>query len=486
MRIPIWITVAAALVVLVVVLVAGSLLIAPPQPLIVQAEFAPTAITPNADGSDDVTILSYELSRNAHITITFEAEDGTQFVYRQNEPRTAGQYNVAFSGVVDGFTREGEQIVGNVLRRLMPDGAYTWRLTATADDTNETMELSGVLTLSDGDTTLPDITDFTIYPDIFTPNQDGISDRTAINVFLTKDVQSLLVYLQRDGMEPIYIPEHETEIEPNAAGRHWYDYAGGIDEDANPPPDGEYTVVALAQDTVGQRVERTGTLTIQQGGKPLAQIIAQATGASVVFEARPYEERFYTDRFQRGDLIEPPADPEVLSMNDITIQVGDMLVFKLTVENYTDIPLRTAGSPPGTVYEWNQNAASLGEYDESGAWRVGIQCDTSSGSYPWRWALGSPETLETQQDPNNHNTYYYLPARGRAVVWGAIHMTEIEARNPQNCWAGLIQEDVNVYNSNIGARRIELVDPAGSPAGRPTANATATAEAAATPTSEGG
>jgi hypothetical protein len=48
------------------------------------------------------------------------------------------------------------------------------------------------------------------------------------------------------------------------------------------------------------------------------------------------------------------------------------------------------------------------------------------------------------------------------VVWGAIRLTDLEIRqNPQNCWAGLIHEDVEVSlrNSFVGAREIELVDP---------------------------
>jgi hypothetical protein len=465
MRVPIWLTIVAALAALVVVLIVGRFLITPPLPLIVSAAFAPDAITPNADGSDDVTIFSYELARGARVTMTFEGEDGTRFVYRNDQARAAGPYSVQFSGVVDGYVREGEQIVGEVLGRLMPDGLYTWHLTAVADDGSETMEKTGTLSITDGDTTLPDITDFTIYPEVFTPNQDSIFDRTAINVFLSKDVQALTVYLQREGLEPIYVPERQEDVEPNAAGRHWYDYEGGVDLNADPPPDGEYTVVALAQDAVGQRIQRTGTLTIQEGGKPLGHIIAQPTGPSVVFEARPYEERFFTDREQRGDLIEPPSGPESLTVGDITMQVGDMLVFQVTVENYSDVPLRTHGSPPGTVFEWDQISASLGEYDESGAWRVGIQCDTAMGSYPWRWALAAPEDLEAREDPNNENTYYYLAPGERAVVWGAIHMTTIEARNPQNCWAGLIQEDVDVYDNNVGARQIELVDPSGRQTG---------------------
>ena len=44
-------------------------------------------------------------------------------------------------------------------------------------------------------------------------------------------------------------------------------------------------------------------------------------------------------------------------------------------------------------------------------------------------------------------------------MWGGIRFTQIEDRNPQNCWAGLIHEDVEVSlrNRNVGSREIELV-----------------------------
>ena len=459
MRIPVWLTMITALAALALVLVVGSLVIAPPQPLIVEAGFSPTRITPNADGSDDITVFSYALSRGAFITVTFESEDGRIFVFRDGEERAAGSYRVEFSGVVDGYVLPGEQIAGDVLRRLMPDGAYTWRLLAVNRETGEQDERSGELLIEDGDPLLPELVEFTVYPDIFTPNQDGIADRTAINVFLTKDAD-LQVYLQREGMEPIFIPQRMEDVEPGRAGRYTYDYEGGVDLGADPPPDGEYTVVAVAQDAVGQRVQRTATLTIRDGGKPLAQIIPQPTGATVVFEARPFEERFTTTRDQRGDLIDPPVDPASLNLNMITMPVGDMLVFKLTVENYSEVPIRTAGSPPGTVFHWEQRAATLGEFDQSGAWRVGIDCDTAASDYPWRWAIGDASTLVEQIDPNTGDVHYYLPAGARSIVWGAVRMTAIEARNPQNCWAGLIHEDVEIAlrNRNVGPRRILLVD----------------------------
>ena len=40
-------------------------------------------------------------------------------------------------------------------------------------------------------------------------------------------------------------------------------------------------------------------------------------------------------------------------------------------------------------------------------------------------------------------------------------MTDLEAYNPQDCWAGLIHEQVGIdpVNQNVGARRVGLVKP---------------------------
>lgn len=463
MRIPIWAVVLAAVVGLAVVVAAGAILLQPPRPLITEAAFTPAAISPNADGQDDVTMFSYNLSRAANISVAFTAPDGTVYAFRQSEPRAAGDHSVLFSGVVDGFTLPGETVQGEVLRRLMPDGDYTWSLTADGAD-GETMTQTGTLVIAGGDAALPDIPEFTVFPEVFTPNQDGISDRTAINVGLIKPADVSL-YLQREGMEPIYVPER-LEDQPGegaAVLRHLYDYEGGVDLGANPPPDGEYTVVVEAQDDVGQRVRRTSTLTIAGGGKPQAQIMPQPTGPTVVFESRPWEDRFATSAEERGDLIDPPSSPESLALTTVTMPVGDLLVFKLTVENYSNVPIRTSGSPPGTVYDWNQRASTFGEYDESGSWRVGLDCDTAGSVYPWRWRIGDDSALVTETDPNTGNTFTYLPPGARATVWGAVRMSQIEVRNPQNCWAGLIHEDVEVSSLNdyVGPRQVELLDPTG-------------------------
>jgi hypothetical protein len=93
---------------------------------------------------------------------------------------------------------------------------------------------------------------------------------------------------------------------------------------------------------------------------------------------------------------------------------------------------------------------------------VGLQCETSSEPFPYRWAVGSADTLFEVEDPSTGEIFTYLPAKTRSVVWGAVRLTEIEQRqNPQNCWAGLIQEDVEISlrNSVVGQRDIRLIDP---------------------------
>ena len=459
MRFPIWLTLIAALVTLAVVLVVGSLALQPPRPLLVSASFSHERISPNADGVDDAGEFTYEVTRNAFVTLTFTDADGREYIFRDAERRIPDQYAMLFSGVVDGYVLPGESVSGEVVRRLLPDGVYTWTLRAVAQDDGEIMEQTGTLEIVDADDTLPDITTFEIRPQEFTPNQDGINDRTWINVFVTKEAD-LSVYMIGEAGERLFIARREEGRHIGEAGLHAFDYEGGIDIDADPPPDGTYTVVAEARDAVGQIVRQSGQLTIRDGGKPRAEIMGQPTGVDVVFEVMPYSDDYFSSADGLGDRVPVPADPGALTVTAINVRQGDLLVFRLTVQNYGPTPVRTTGPPPGTVYQQTQRAASMGEFDQSGAWRVGIDCETEIVDYPWRWAIGDESNLTDWTDPVTGNTYYYLPPGEQSVVWGAIRMTEIvETRNPQDCWAGLIHEDVAVslQNSNRGRREVEIL-----------------------------
>ena len=373
--------------------------------LLSKASMSPATISPNADGAADATLIHYELSRNANLTIRFDGA-GQTYYFRRDQPRSAGQYDVLFSGVIDG--------------QLLPDGTYTWTIEAGE------ATAQGQLTISGGESIVPEITQLTVLPKEFTPNRDGISDRATINVVLNKPASLFLTLqnalchgsasapLDQPSLDCAPYPLAEKEgagREPGEAGLHEFDYDAGVDLGAEPPPDGMYIITARAEDKVGQVVVVTDTLSIVDGGVPRAEIV-----------------------------------DGVVEFSKSAILVGDTLYFTLTVENYGAVPIRTSGPNPGYVYEFEQNFNVPGFAEESGAWRVGIDFDTSQRNYPFRWSVGGPDDLIVEEV--NGQKYYYLPPGKRVTVTGGIHITSKPPRSPLYFWAGLIQEDVEISSVN--------------------------------------
>lgn len=383
------------------------------QPLLSQVSFSMDLITPNADHDGDVLEITYDLSRSADVSIYFEDQDGNRYYYRdriRHGPSVEEPYRVYFAGVVNGYLLPGERFEGfTVEKRVLQDGTYTWVVEAT-DLEGLTERATGTLEIADADTVLPELRGFSVHPPVFSPNRDSIDDRATINVDLKKDVEELSVYLEGEDDVRYHVMEKETATPLNEAGWHEFDYDAGVDHGADPPPDGTYTVTMRARDAVGQWTVATGELTIENGGVPRAYIL----NAEVEWSAG-------------------------------TIPLGETLYFTLTVENESVVPIRTSGPPPGTVYDSDQNYATLDEHQQSGAFRVGIHCETSPTDHPWRWAVGGPDELVV-----DNGGHLYLPAWEQAVVTGGIRFVDaVEARNPQYCYASLIHEDVEISMVNF-------------------------------------
>jgi hypothetical protein len=447
----------AALAALIVVGFVGARVLQPNRPLLADVSISPSKITPNADGLDDVTSIHYTVNRNAKVTIAFTAKaDGKRYVFRDAQERAAGSYGVDFSGVVDGYTLPGETTVGDVQTRLVPNGDYTWTIEAAAVDSNETTKSSGDFSVADADSALPAINDFSVSPQAFTPNQDGVDDRISINVYLAK-ASTLTVYLLGKNQQRYYVPEHVGGRKPGDPGQHLFDYDGGVDNNEPPPPDGTYSVVAEAQDAVGQRVSRTGSVSISEGGLPHAEFAAQAgSGSTVYWNTLPYKDSYMTNLQTAGETV-PQPQGVTSTLATLSMPKDDLLVFRVTVSNYGSTPIRTFGPWPGTVYQYNQTDAAMGNDFKSGGWRVGIMCEGSETNFPWRWAIGSQDQL-TKVDRDGQ-TFWYLDPGKTAVVWGAVRMTKlIVTRNPQECWAGLIHEDVTIPDTqgHVGPIKVTL------------------------------
>ena len=397
--------------------------------LLYDVRIQPERITPNADGDVDVARIEYRLRHSACVSIYFEDEAGQRYHFRRDQRRsrsTGRPYSVDFGGVVE---VEGEmQSEALVKARVLSDGSYTFVVEAT-DDKDHTERVQLPFTVAEADTVLPMLEGFSVSHPVFSPNRDGVQDRVQINYYLTKQA-NVQVYLEDDeGIKyPIAEPQGAlTPIKPGEVGPHRYDYAGGVDEGAKPPPDGTYTVVARAEDRVGQKVEFTRTLAIADGGVPRATILNLDVDYSHTI-----------------------------------IPIGDTLCVTATVENYGDTPVRTTGPAPGTAYTSDQNFNSLGWHQSSGSWRFGLDFDGNPAyPYPFRWALGRPEALEKKVISGDE--FYYLMPGKRVQVTGCIEILSAPPRNPTMFYSGLIHEDVWIVNHQAAPQWITFDEPATGP-----------------------
>ncbi len=404
------------------------------QPLLSGVEVAPAAISPNADGKDDVTHIKYQVGRSADVSIYFVDAAGGRRYFRNAQRRSPGKYDVYWGGAIN--DPQVRQVAGGpmlVESQLLPDGVYTWVIEAT-DAGGRTQRVEGRITLQGADTTLPEIHNFTVVPPDFTPNQDSIHDRVSISYYLTKKAERVQVYLRPAGNDKLKYPIAEKQAvstaEPGDAGYHGYDYDGGVDLNAEPPPDGDYIVFAEAEDKVGNRVQVSTTLTIKEGGKPRAEV----AGGEIDWQGE---------------------------MNRVVgVPLGGSLCFTTTVVNIGPVPIRTAGPWPGQTFKFSENynalAARQGEqswYQQAGIWRFGINFDTTGVDFPFRWAIGRRQDLE-ERIIDGQSQYYLLPGK-RGLVSGCI---QIDQKPPvgTNFWGGgLIHEFVAVVNNDID--RISVV-----------------------------
>jgi hypothetical protein len=405
-------------------------------PLLYDVSFSKSAITPNADGDNDATEIKYSLRRPAHVTISFEDDQGKRYYFREERRRAEGDYSVLWGGVVDEpQTLETSYGPVQVLSRVLPDGVYKWTLEAT-DDGGQSAGTSGEITLQDGDTELPELHNFVVVPDTFRPNQDGLRDDwVSISYYLNKDVDNAQLFIE-DPANPAlrtFVAESPGVIKPNERGYHEYRYEGGVDLNAEPPPDGTYNIVGEARDAAGNTVRVERQLTIEEGGKP------------------------------RADVAQGEIDWEGEMNRIVTVPLGGKVCFTTVVTNEGTVPIRTSGPWPGQEYKFSENyntLANAGEeswLQQAGVWRFGINFDTTGIDFPYRWAVGRQEDLE-KRILDGKEQWYLMPGKSGQVS-GCIVMDEKPPIGTTFWWGGLIHQSVEVANNNIDRITVQVGVP---------------------------
>jgi len=427
-------------------------------PLLYDVTVSPDHITPNADGSTDVTRISYRLRRSADVTISFTNEASEPFYFRRERRRSRGDYSVLWGGTAEESTIvETDYGPQELLSRVLPDGTYTWRVEATEENGHHEM-ISGTITLAEGDNVVPELKNFAVVPDTFRPNQDGLrDDSVSISYYLTKDVNSHVVYLV-DPAEPelkYYITQQPGVSAPDEAGYKEYRYEAGVDKNAEPPPDGIYAIVGEARDQAGNAVRVTRELTLIEGGQPFADI-AQGEIDWYVLAAD-------------ADTPQRPVG------RAISLNLGDRLCFRAVVHNYGTTPIRTAGPWPGQAYLFTENRNTVATHHmnetittdnpsgdkawfrQTGAWRFGINFESTGGDFPFRWAIGRQEDLE-RRIIDGYEQWYLLPDT-RGEVSGCIEINQPRPLNTNIWWGGLIHEDVATVNNDIDRITVVVESP---------------------------
>ncbi len=428
-------------------------------PLLYSVDVTPDSITPNADGQQDVTQISYSLRRSADVSIYFENEAGERFYFRQDRRRAPGDYRVLWGGATD-ETQIVETSYGpqEILSQVLPDGVYQWTITAT-EPGGESQQATGSITLAEGDTTMPELHNFAVVPDVFKPNQDGLRDDwVSISYHLTKDVESQVLYVV-DPANPTlkyFIAPSPGLSKPNEEGYKEYRYEGDVDNNAEPPPDGTYQIIGEAHDKAGNAVRVVRELTIAEGGKPRAEV----TGGEIFW---------YTET--NGQRVEESNRLMVLTL-------GQKLCFEAYVYNDGVTPIRTDGPWPGQTYKFteNRNTVALQHKEETissqfpegngawlqqaGTWRFGINYESAGLDFPFRWAIGRQEDLELRVI-DGYEQWYLLPGKSGRVQ-GCIEFDVAPALNTNIWWGGLIHESVATVSNDIDRITVQVESPAGS------------------------
>ncbi|MBU0494465.1 MAG: hypothetical protein KKA73_21665 [Chloroflexi bacterium] len=363
-------------------------------PPLVSASITPDAISPNADGVEDVAVIAYALRRPAEVSIYFIErydETKTRHYFRDHEDRSALEYSAYFSGVVNG--------------RILPDGDYTCAVEAV-DDAGMGAVIELPFAIRGGDPVALDIVDLSVFPLTFSPNRDGVNDRVKISYRLTKDATIIVTVLNRETGE-----RYPVDLDAKAeAGVQQHDWEGGVDLGAPPPPNGFYTVTVEARDLVGQYAVAGVPLTITNGGVPLAEII---------------HAEFW---------------PE-------SVPLGQKVAVTITVRNTGNVAIRTQGPASGYTYKNNENFNTVGYFESPGCFRVAVDFEgnTISRVYPYRWAVSK----RTDLAPGDWD---YLQPGEEVTITGYIEFAEPPPQGASDApyfWVGLEHEHVGHVNDRM-------------------------------------
>jgi hypothetical protein len=319
-------------------------------------------VEPNASFDAQPQDIPYSVGAPAHLTISLVQPDGQSIQLRDND-RAPDSYALPFGGIVD--------VPNSPDRRVLQNGDYKIIFQARGKD-GQAVQQTVDAVVQNADPVALDIKGINFSLPTFSPNGQGVRlvngraenlDQTTITYSLSKDASVSLWVVDQNGTVT------SVTADPLAkAGLQTYTW-NGKGPNGISLPNGQYTLHVQAQDQSGNVTERTAQVTIVDSGTPQVQIM------STIFTPR-------------------------------ALGIGGVVQVEVTVKNVGDVPIKTQGPPPGTIYKsnssytdpvFNKPGSQEPPYvDKPGRWRVGVRWTSSAGQYPARWGFFEDDNRELQ------------------------------------------------------------------------------------------
>ena len=263
------------------------------KPSVDTFEVTPNPFSPNGDGVQDTTSISYSLSDNisTRVTVRLEIRDTSNKIVK-----TLVDAQTQDTGKVYTYSWDGKDDSGNP----SSEGSYTCRIIAL-DGSGNSVESTLGITI---DTTPPQITDVSLSPNPFSPNSDGVKDTTTISFTLSGAAASQNKVKIRNSSGTL-IRTLDDEISPsggqNGSNSVTWD---GKDENGAFVSDGSYFFEIWAQDAAGNMNSFTGVVKVDT--------TAPATALQVLDNTQTH-----TSPFDAGDL--GTSAPTGLYISDVKV-----------------------------------------------------------------------------------------------------------------------------------------------------------------------
>lgn len=356
-------------------------------------------ISPNGDGVDDTLTINYTIGAPALVSVYLQNQAGERYDLRKDVERVASSdpYTLRFDGTVPGTTPE-------IVQQVLADGTYQWIVEATPLAGGAAQRGgAGTLDVRDAASQLPSIEDLSV-TELFSPNEDADNDVAYFSYRLPYTATVSINLTDQHGAQIPFISDLEEG--PFAQSHIW----NGKQSDGSLVGSGIYTYTITARDAIGNVVQRSGPISVENPGRSEARIT-------------------------------------FVQIAPVEVALDNVITLTIRVKNTGNVPIKTQGPASGYRYTTEQTFATIedGQWTEKGGgpWRIGL--DWGGGrAYPFRWAM-SPRPADQWAEPGQFD--YLMPGE-EVDVTGSVQIKQREDTMP--FFAGLVHEGVGYPENNKG------------------------------------